>query len=104
MYFAVIGRDKPGMADLRLRLRPAHRERLRDPGGHPVTVRLGGPLLDGGGAMDGTLLVVEAESVEAVHAYLKDDPYCVNGLFAELAVRAWNWSLGQPAANEVATP
>jgi uncharacterized protein YciI len=29
MYFAIIGLDRPGTADLRLRTRPAHREYLQ---------------------------------------------------------------------------
>jgi uncharacterized protein len=100
MYFAVIARDKPGQAELRNRLRPAHRAWLREPGDHPITVRLGGPLLDSDGAMDGTLLVVEAGSAAAVHAFLAEDPYCCNQMFEALEVRPWQWSLGQPA-NEI---
>jgi uncharacterized protein len=101
MYFAVIARDKPGQADLRLRLRPAHRAWLRDPGDHPITVRLGGPLLNSDGAMDGTLLVVEADSAAAVHAFLAEDPYCSNQMFETLEVRQWQWSLGQPVMEMV---
>ena len=104
MYFAVIARDKPGQAALRTRLRPEHRAWLRAPGAHPITVRLGGPLLDAEGAMDGTLLVVEAESVAAVHAFLAQDPYCTNQMFEALEVRQWQWSLGQPEVDMVGAP
>lgn len=96
MYFVVIARDKSGQAELRGRLRPAHRAWLREPGEHPIVVRLGGPLLGADGEMDGTLLVVEARSEEAVHAFLADDPYCRNQMFEQLEVREWQWSLGQP--------
>ena len=104
MYFAVIARDKAGQAELRNRLRPEHRAWLRAPGEHPVVVRLGGPLLGPDGAMDGTLLVVEAASKEAVQAFLADDPYCRNQMFAQLEVRQWQWSLGQPVAEMVTGP
>ena len=101
MYFAVVGRDKPGVAELRARLRPAHREWLRKPGNHPIVVRLGGPLLDAEGDMDGTLLVVEAQTEEAVRRFLAEDPYCRNNLFACLEVRQWQWSLGRPEMETV---
>ena len=104
MYFAVIARDKAGQAELRNRLRPEHRAWLRAPGEHPVVVRLGGPLLGPDGAMDGTLLVVEAASMDAVQAFLAEDPYCRNQLFQDLEVRQWQWGLGQPEIQEVANP
>ena len=98
MYFAVIARDKAGQEALRSRLRPEHRAWLRAPGEHPSVVRLGGPLLGPDGAMDGTLLVVEAASKDAVQAFLAEDPYCRHQVFAQLESRQWQWSLGQPAA------
>ena len=101
MYFAVIARDKPGQAELRKRLRPDHRAWLRMPGDHQIVVRLGGPLLGADGEMDGTLLVVEARSEEAVHAFLADDPYSRNQMFEQLEVRQWQWSLGQPVIEMV---
>ena len=101
MYFAVITRDRPGVSELRTRLRPAHREWLRKPGNHPIVVRLGGALLDDEGDMNGTLLVVEAETEDTVRAFLAEDPYCRNDLFECLEVRQWQWSLGQPSIETV---
>jgi uncharacterized protein YciI len=51
--------------------------------------------------MDGTLLVVEARSEEAVHAFLAEDPYCRHQMFEKLEVREWQWSLGQPGPEMV---
>ena len=96
MYFAVITRDKSHVSALRLRLRPEHRAWLRAHEGHPVEVRLGGPLLDGRGDMDGTLLVVEADDQQAVWDFLQEDPYVRHDMFAHIEVRQWQWSLGQP--------
>lgn len=103
MYFAVFARDRPGQSELRSRLRPEHRSWLRHPGDHPIVVRLGGPLLDAEGAMDGTLLVVEADSKEAVQRFLAEDPYCRNDLFEDIQVHQWQWSLGQPLIEEINT-
>lgn len=103
MYFAVIARDKAGQSELRNQLRPEHRAWLRAPGEHPIVVRLGGPLLGIDGQMDGTLLVVEAQSRDAVHAFLEEDPYCRNNMFEQLEVREWQWGLGQPVPEIVDT-
>ena len=99
MYFAVWATDKPGVLAIRQRVREAHRARLRDPGDRPVKVVAGGPTLDeADGSMNGTLLVVEAESIEAVRSYLVEDPYALAGVYAHVEVRPWSWGLGKPAA------
>lgn len=103
MYFAVFAQDKPDQGDLRNRLRPAHRAWLRDPGQHPIKVHLGGPLLNAKGRMNGTLLVIEAANADQVHAFLAEDPYCANQLFAKLEVCPWQWSLGHPPLIRSAT-
>lgn len=100
MYFAVIAHDRPGTTELRTRLRPEHRAWLRNPGEHPVVVRLGGPLLDADGAMNGTLLVVEAEGEQAVQDFFRDDPYVRHQLFERVQVQQWLWGLGQPEQKE----
>lgn len=97
MYFVVFGTDKPGHAKVRDEQRPGHREHLRNPGPHPVQVRLGGPTLDESGkSMNGTMLVVESDSIAAVRTFLADDPYSKAGLFATIEVRQWRWGLGNP--------
>ena len=93
-YFAVHAIDRPGLGALRSELRPPHRERLRLHD-HPVTVRIGGPLLDEAGAMAGSLLVIEADSRAAVDAYLAGDPYVRGGLFERIEVREFLWGLDQ---------
>ncbi|HUN91745.1 MAG TPA: YciI family protein [Burkholderiaceae bacterium] len=98
MYFAVWATDRPGALEARERARPAHRARLRDPAPHAVEVVAGGPTLDEAtGSMNGTLLVVRADSIEAVRRYLDGDPYRLQQVYASVEVRAWTWSLGAPA-------
>ena len=99
MYFAVWATDAPGMLGVRHQVRDAHRARLRDPGSHPVQVVAGGPTLDDvDGGMNGSLLVVRAESIEAVRRYLAADPYVLAGVWSGFEVRRWQWGLGEPAA------
>jgi uncharacterized protein YciI len=89
-YFVVLATDAPDRDELRAAY-------LRQPDAHPVRVRIGGPTLSEDGArMNGTLLVVEADSLAAVHAFLADDPYVRAGLFATTIVRPWQWGLGHP--------
>jgi len=97
MYFVVYAIDRPGAAAIRAQHRPAHRDRLRRHE-HPVAVRIGGPLLDEGGAMIGSMLVIEAENAAAVETYLAGDPYVENGLYARVEVRPFAWGLGAPDA------
>jgi len=98
-FFAVMASDRPGMQAVRARVRGAHRDYLRAPGAHRVTVRLGGPLIaDDGRTMNGTLLVVEADSAAEVERFVADDPYTVNGVFAHIEIRHWAWGLGNPDA------
>lgn len=96
MYFVVIGIDCPDVQAMRVNLRPAHRERLRNPGEHPIVVRHGGPLLDSDGYMNGTMLIVEAPSKRSVELFLAEDPYCINNVFQEIKIHEWMWSLGGP--------
>jgi uncharacterized protein YciI len=96
-FFAVFATDHPDSLALRQRLRPSHQAHLRATGDHRVVVRLGGPILDDGGtAMNGTLLVIEAGSLPEVEAFMQDDPYVQAGLFASIQIRPWHWSLGNP--------
>ena len=97
MYFVVFATDKPGTESLRSETRPAHREYLRSPGKHAVTVRVAGPTLrDDAVTMNGSLLIVEAENLDAVRAFAADDPYSRAGLFQTVEIRPWTWGLNNP--------
>jgi uncharacterized protein len=96
MYFAIIGLDRPGTADLRLRTRPTHREYL--PADHPgLSLKLAGPLLSADGTtMVGSLIVVQAADLAAAELFSAGDPYRSADLFEAVTVRPWNWSTGNP--------
>lgn len=96
-YYAVFATDKPGLRELRERIRPAHRAYLREASEHSVFVRLGGPTLAPQcDAMNGTLLVIEAERLDDVERFVHGDPYMRAGLFERIEIRPWEWSLGNP--------
>lgn len=97
MHYVVFATDRPGMLAERQRVRESHRARLRV-GGEGVKVVIAGPTTDDAGAMNGTMLVVEAASAAAVHAFVAGDPYMQSGVYAAVEVRPWIWGLGQPAS------
>ena len=39
---------------------------------------------------------LEADDIETVRAFAADDPYSLAGLFANVDVRPWNWTVGNP--------
>ena len=93
--YVVWATDRAGSLQERLRVRESHRMRLRDPSPHGVTVVLAGPTLHGAGeSMNGTMLVVEAASLEAVRAFIADDPYTIHGVYASVEIRPWRCGLG----------
>jgi uncharacterized protein YciI len=97
-YFAVWARDRPGMLDERLRVREAHRARLRT-GAPGLRVVLGGPTTDAAGAMAGSLLVMEAADIEQVRAFVAGDPYVEAGVYDPESVQIllWQWGIGRPS-------
>lgn len=96
-FFAIFATDKPGLQPLRNEIRAQHRQYLREPHPHRVVVHLGGPTLTKcAGVMNGTLLVVEADSLGETEAFFADDPYARAGLFERVEIRPWNWGLGNP--------
>lgn len=96
-YFAVFATDKPDMREVRERVRPSHRSYLRSASEQGVFVRLGGPTLAPlCNTMNGTLLVVEADDIDAVMRFVGEDPYMKEGLFSRVEVRPWDWTLGNP--------
>ena len=95
--FAIWATDRPGMAAERERVREAHRARLREGGRDGLKVVLGGPTTDEAGAMNGSLLVVEAHDIAAVREFLAGDPYVLGGVYATVEIRPWRCGLGHIA-------
>tara|TARA_R110001606_G_scaffold52571_33_gene130479 strand:- start:386 stop:661 length:276 start_codon:yes stop_codon:yes gene_type:complete len=87
--FAVICRDKPGALQVRLDTRDAHLAHIRDSG----IVAMAGPLMEDG-QMCGSLVVLDADDLDAAQAWAAADPYKAAGLFASVDVIAWNKVIG----------
>ena len=89
MLFAVICRDKPGHLQVRLDTRSDHLRYIEDTG----IVRLAGPFIEDG-AMTGSLIVLEADSLEMARAWVAGDPYGLAGLFESVSVTEWKRVVG----------
>ena len=95
MLYAVWASDVPGTGAERARVREAHRARLRSPAPHAVQVLQAGATLEAeAGSMNGTLLIVQADDVDAVRAFVEGDPYVAAGVYASVEIRPWRCGLG----------
>jgi uncharacterized protein YciI len=79
--FVLIGRDGARGAELRKLHREAHLANLR-PLADAGRVVYAGPLLDGADQPCGSVVVFEAESLDAARRFAATDPYVVQGVFA----------------------
>ena len=100
MYFAVWSTNRPGFEQARLNLLHRFAAYLRNQADHPdVTLHHAGPTLaDDGGFVVGTLLVVEAPSLQAVREFVAASPFGKADLLAETSVRPLQWWV-KPAAD-----
>ena len=92
MLYALIGEDLPGSLPKRLEARPAHLARLEALKGAGRLVLAGPcPAIDspdpGPAGFSGSLIVAEFTSLEEAMAWMADDPYVKQGVFASTSVR-----------------
>jgi uncharacterized protein YciI len=86
MLFAMIAKDRPGALDTRLAERPMHLQYLESLG---QQLRLAGALLDADGKPEGSLVVIEAETIEAATAVFNADPFVAAGVFGSTEIKPW---------------
>lgn len=99
MLFCFYNLDRPGAAALRQQWRSAHKEYLGRVADH---IAFAGPLFaDDGETMQGSLLVIDFPDRAAAEAWLKDEPFTQNGVYASVSIRAfanlWPQKVGFPA-------
>ena len=91
MLFVIIGHDAPDAKDKRPTLRPRHLAHL-DALARAGRIPLAGPFTDG----TGSLIVVEAESLEEVWRLVAGDPYVTGGVFGRVDVKPFKRVLPEP--------
>ena len=87
MLYALICTDRPGSLAARKENRPAHLAYLKGLGDAIV---FAGPFTEPDGqTMNGSLIVVEAVSLEAAQKISSNDPFSKLGIFASVDIRPW---------------
>ena len=81
MMFVILGFDGPDGEARRKIYRPAHLARM-DPLDQQGRVVLAGPLTD----KAGSLIVIDADSLDEAQKFAQEDPYTVNGVFERVEV------------------
>jgi uncharacterized protein len=89
--FVISWRDRDGGLPIRMATREAH---LAYVAAHPGVVKLGGPYLSEAGEMAGSMLIIEAEDLDAANAFHNADPYKSAGLFEASSVTPWRVTVG----------
>ncbi len=94
MLYAIIAEDKADSLANRLRVRPAHLERLKllladgrliMAGPHPA-VDSEDP---GDAGFSGSLVIAEFDSLEAAEEWANADPYMLEGVYARVTVKPY---------------
>jgi uncharacterized protein YciI len=86
LLYAMIAKDKPGSGEKRVSTRPVHLEHLKSLGDKLI---LAGALMGPDGNPEGSLLVLEADSLEAATKSFMADPFIEQGIFASVEVKPW---------------
>jgi uncharacterized protein len=92
--------DRPDGAELRQRVRPAHKAYLSQVADR---IAFAGPLThDDGATMIGSLLAIDFDSRDAARAWLAEEPFTRAGLYAGVEIHAfvnlWPQKAGFPPA------
>lgn len=94
MKFVILGFDGPDGQAKRKVHRPAHLANL-EPLTRQGKVLLAGPFTD----QTGSLIIIEASSLEEAKQFAADDPYTVHGIFARVEVHPFHQVLPAPPAS-----
>jgi uncharacterized protein len=98
MLYALICTDKPNSLAVRKANRPEHVAYLES---LDETLVFAGPFTEADGAtMNGSLVVIEADSLEAARQIAAGDPFAKVGLFASVEIRPWLWTINNPEGEE----
>lgn len=90
MLVSLIAKDKEGALQIRLDTRNDHVAYLKA----SKEVQQAGPFLDDAGAMCGSLIILDVETMKDAQDWAKNDPYAHAGLFESVELITWNRVIG----------
>ncbi|MEO0879456.1 MAG: YciI family protein [Pseudomonadota bacterium] len=96
--FIIIAKDKPDSLPLRKATRPSHLQYLKTA---KTPLRLGGPVLSiletdapPGETPFGSVLIIEADSIDEAREFSANDPYTKAGLFESVEITRYEMVAG----------
>ena len=89
--FALFCVDKPKALEVRMGAREDHLAYVR---GFGAQMKLAGPLLDAGGDMAGSLIILDMADQAAADAFSANDPYTKAGLWERVDIKPFKATLG----------
>lgn len=92
MLFALVAHDRPNSVSRRMELRPDHLKYLESLGD---TLVLAGPFLADNGDMVGSIVIIEAETLDAARAIFARDPFAVGNLFDSITIKPWKLGINK---------
>ncbi len=90
MRVALFCHDKPGALQVRKDNRAAHLAYIDATG----VVEMAGPLLTPEGEMNGSLVVLNVDTLAQAQDWAAADPYALAGLFASVGISEWKKVVG----------
>ncbi|MCY3675197.1 MAG: YciI family protein [Paracoccaceae bacterium] len=97
MYFVILGTDKAGVGQQRRDTINEVAKYVGERPGHPeINLYCGGPTLDEEGNITGTLVIIDAPSLEAAQSFMDDNPLQKMGLLDKVEIRQFDWKTGRP--------
>ncbi len=89
MLYIVYCQDKPNHLDKRLKKFDAHKAYLT---GNPIQVLISGPIVDESDheTMKGSFFLVEADSLEVVEAFNRNDPFYKADIWQSIDIQPFN--------------
>jgi uncharacterized protein YciI len=90
--FVMVGVDKPSALQVRMGARENHVAYIKE---RMDTIKLAGPFLDANGDMAGSMIIFEAEDLEAAKAFSAGDPYTLASLWERAEVRPFKVTIGE---------
>lgn len=92
MLFAMVALDRPNSVERRMAIRPEHLKHLEALGD---SLFLAGPFLNEREEGVGSIVIVEAESLDAAREMLNRDPFVRENLFDQVTIKPWRLGINK---------